>query len=134
MNTTGLAAVAIYAALNGGVLVWLTVQTGRVRARDKVMMGDGGNPRLIRAMRGHANAVEFIPITLITMTLAALLGAPALVLHVLGIMLTVGRVLHALHFTADDAPRWQRFSGTGLSLLAMAGAALAALIQGLMAI
>ncbi len=120
MNTLGIAAVAIYAALNSAVLFWLAVQTGRIRQREKVFMGDGGNPRMIRVMRGHANAIEFIPIT-----------AP--IIHVLGILLTIGRVLHALHFTAADAPMWQRMAGTGLSFLAMAGAGLAALVAGVTA-
>lgn len=134
MNVLGLAAVAIYAGLNSFVLIWLAVQTGLIRQREKVFMGDGGNPRMIRVMRGHANAIEFIPITLISMTLAALLGTSALILHVLGIMLTLGRVLHGLHFTAADAPAWQRSAGTGLSVLAMVGAALAALVHGVMAL
>lgn len=132
MDTVGVAAVAIYAGLNGAVLIWLAVQTGRVRNQEKVFMGDGGNPRMIRVMRGHANAIEFIPITLICMALSALLGTPAAIIHVLGILLTVGRVLHALHFTAADAPGWQRFGGTGLSFLAMGGAAVAALVSGVM--
>ncbi len=133
MNTLGIAAVAIYAALNSAVLFWLAVQTGRMRQREKVFMGDGGNSRMIRVMRGHANAIEFIPITLISMTLAALLGTSAPIIHLLGILLTVGRVLHALHFTAADAPMWQRMAGTGLSFLAMAGASLAALVSGVTA-
>ncbi|MCE7030902.1 MAPEG family protein [Jiella avicenniae] len=132
MNTLGIAAVAIYAAMNGAVLFWLAVQTGRIRQREKVFMGDGGNPRMIRVMRGHANAIEFIPITLIAMTLAALLGTSAPIIHLLGILLTAGRVLHALHFTAADAPMWQRMAGTSLSFLAMAGASLAALVSGVM--
>ncbi|NDW05468.1 glutathione S-transferase [Jiella sp. 40Bstr34] len=132
MNAAGIAAVAIYAGLNGAVLFWLAVQTGRIRQREKVFMGDGGNPRMIRVMRGHANAIEFIPITLIAMTLAALLGTSAPIIHVLGILLTVGRVLHGLHFAAADAPMWQRMAGTGLSFLAMAGASLAAIVSGVM--
>ena len=132
MNTLGIAAVAIYAGLNSAVLIWLAVQTGRIRQREKVFMGDGGNPRMIRVMRGHANAIEFIPITLICLALATLLGTSPPIIHVLGIMLTVGRVLHALHFTAADAPGWQRFGGTGLSFLAMGGAAIAAVVSGVM--
>ena len=115
------------------ILFWLAFQTGRVRQREKVFMGDGGNPRMIRIMRGHANALEFIPITLLTMAFSALLGAPAIALHVFGILLTVGRVLHALHFTAADAPGWQRSGGTGLSMLAMLGSGLWALVAGVLA-
>lgn len=128
-----LGTVAFYGGLNLLILMWLAVQTGRVRMREKVMMGDAGNAALVRVMRGHANALEAIPPTLIAMLVLALLGAPAIGLHVLGILLTVGRFLHALHFTAADAPRWQRGIGFSLSTLAMAGAALWAIGAGAMA-
>ncbi|MCP3054182.1 MAPEG family protein [Aurantimonas marianensis] len=130
-TTDAIGALAIYAGLNTLILLWLAFQTGRVRQSEKVLMGDGGNPRMIRIMRGHANAIEFIPVTLIALLVAALLGGPAWAIHGAGLLLTVGRFLHALHFTAADAPAWQRSAGTGLSILAMLGAALWALFAGL---
>ena len=133
VSTGALGALAFYGGLNAAILFWLAFQTGRVRQREKVSMGDGGNPRMIRIMRGHANALEFIPITLLTMAFSALLGAPAIALHVFGVLLTAGRVLHALHFTAADAPGWQRFAGTGLSMLAMLGSGMWALVAGVLA-
>ncbi len=126
-----LAAVSLYAGLNALVLVWLAVQTGRVRQRVGVSIGDGGEPRLIRVMRGHANAVETIPTALILLLLLALLGAPAWAVHGLGLALTVGRVLHALHFAADDAPGWQRAAGAALSGLVLLAGALWAILAGL---
>ena len=65
MATAPLGALALYAGLNAFILIWLAVQTGRIRQSEKVFMGDGGNPRLIRVMRGHANAIEFMPMTLL---------------------------------------------------------------------
>lgn len=130
-TTAAIGALAIYAGLNTLILIWLAFQTGRVRQSEKVSMGDGGNPRMIRIMRGHANAMEFIPVTLITLLAVALLDGPAWAIHGFGLLLTVGRFLHALHFTAADAPGWQRSAGTGLSMLAMLGAALWAIVTGL---
>lgn len=127
-------AVAIYAGLAILILIWLGVQTGRVRQAEKVYMGDGGNPRMIRIMRGHANALEFIPPTLIAMLLLALAGAPVLLIHLLGVMLIAGRFIHALHFVAATAPSWQRFAGTVLSFLALGGAGAGALIAGLLSL
>ena len=126
-----LAAVALYAGLNALVLVWLSVQTGRIRQQVKVSIGDGGDPRLIRVMRGHANAIEIVPMALILLLLVASLGAPAWAMHALGLTLTVGRVLHALHFTAADAPAWQRGAGFGLSALVLIAAAIWAIVAGL---
>ena len=125
-----LAAVALYVGLNLAILTWLTVKTGLIRGSEKVSIGDGGNHRLIRVMRGHANAIEAIPPTLIAMLVIALLGAPVLAIHAFGLLLTVGRFLHALHFTAAEAPAWQRGGGFLLSTLAFAGAALWALAIG----
>jgi hypothetical protein len=114
-----LAAVALYAGLAALIAIWLALHVGRVRGQVKVLIGDGGNPRLIRAMRGQANFVENVPLALILLLTMALLGTPAWVIHLFGIALTLGRVLHALHFTADAAPQWQRGAGAGLTLLVL---------------
>ena len=82
-------------------------------------MGDGGNAVLIRAMRGQANFIEFAPMCLILLFAMAFLGAPAWVLHLFGIVLTVGRVLHGMHFTRPEAPGWQRSAGATLSFAAL---------------
>jgi uncharacterized membrane protein YecN with MAPEG domain len=126
MNVPAFAAVALYAGLNALILLWIAAATGRLRRRTGIFIGDGGHPHLIRIMRGHANAVEAIPIALILMLLMAILDAPVWVIHLFGIVLTVGRVLHALHFIAEDAPRWQRAVGAGLSMLVIAVTALGA--------
>ena len=117
------AAVALYAGLNALVLIGLAVQTARIRGEVKVFMGDGGNPRLVRVMRGHANAIETIPMALLLLLVIALLGGPAWAIHLLGVALTVGRVLHAIHFAAADAPRWQRAAGaiSGTLVLGIGG-------------
>ena len=126
-----LAAVSLYAGLNALVLIGLAIQTGRIRQQVGVMTGDGGEPRLVRVMRGHANAIETIPVALILLLLLSLLGAPAWAIHALGLALTVGRVLHALHFAAADAPGWQRGAGAGLSLLVLLAGGLWAIVAGL---
>jgi len=111
-----LAVVGLYAGLNTLILLWITARTGMLRRELKIAIGDGGHPRMIRILRGHANALESVPIALILMLIMAGLGAPVMVLHGLGIALTVGRFLHALHFTAADAPGWQRSVGATLSI------------------
>jgi uncharacterized membrane protein YecN with MAPEG domain len=112
-----IAVVGLYAGLNALILLWITGSTGLLRAKYNISIGDGGNRHMIRIMRGHANAIENVPIALILMIVMAIMGAPALALHGLGIALTVGRFLHALHFIQEDAPGWQRQIGATLSLL-----------------
>lgn len=112
-----LAIVGIYAALCTFILIWLGNATGSLRRKHRISIGDGGHKHLVRIMRGHANAVENIPITLLMMAIAALIGAPAFVLHILGIVFVFGRALHAWHFIQEDAPGWQRIAGFASSAL-----------------
>ncbi|MCY0094341.1 MAPEG family protein [Hoeflea ulvae] len=118
--TPVLAAVGIYAALNMAVLIWISVETGRLRGKHKVSIGDGGVKHLTRIMRGHANAVENMPMFFVLLLVAALLGMPLMAAHVLGAGFTIGRALHAWHFIQEDAPGWQRGGGFTLSFLAQA--------------
>lgn len=115
----GLLTVAIYAGLNGLIAVWLAANVGRVRTRERVSIGDGANPAVVRAMRGHANFVEFVPLCLIQLVIIAALGTPVFVLHLLGAALTIGRVLHGWHFVRSDAPGWQRSLGAFLTVLVL---------------
>lgn len=116
--TAALSATGIYVALNMAILIWIGVETGRLRAKHKVFVGDGGVTHLIRIIRGHANAIENMPMFLIMLLIAALLGMPVLAVHGLGVIFTIGRAFHAWHFIQEDAPRWQRGGGFGLSFLA----------------
>ncbi|MFO1149653.1 MAG: MAPEG family protein [Alsobacter sp.] len=112
--------VGLYAALNVLILFWLTIATGAARRRAGVLIGDGGHPELIRVMRGHANAIETMPMMFVMLIVAAAMGTPGFVLHALGLTFTLGRLLHAMHFVNPDAPGWQRGVGFTLGFLAMA--------------
>ena len=125
MNLTpAVLVVALYAGLNGLILIWLAVNVGRLRGRLKIGMGDGGDPAMVRAMRGQANFVEYVPFVLAQMTLMALIGTPAWVLHLFGIALTLGRLVHGWHFVQGDAPGWQRGMGASLTMVVLIGASL----------
>ncbi len=132
-DSPAIAAVALYAGLNAMILGWLAAHIGRLRGRLKIYMGDQGHPRMIRAMRGQANFVEYVPVALILLLLMALMGAPAIAIHALGGALFVGRVLHALHFTAEDAPAWQRGAGATLTIFVVMAAGIGAIVHGLYA-
>ncbi|EAU42618.1 hypothetical protein FP2506_07251 [Fulvimarina pelagi HTCC2506] len=133
-GTAALGAVAIYCGLNIAILFWISFAIGRIRVRHQIMVGDGGNAHLAKAMRGHANAIEIMPMTLLALALAALLGAWPSVIHALGLALTIGRVLHGLHFTRAEAPLWQRMIGFGLSMASMLASAATAVFMGLSAL
>lgn len=134
MNREAIAAVALYACLNTIILFWLQISISRLRHRHRVLIGDGGVKHLERTMRGQANAIENMPMMFVLMTLGALIGAPAAVLHGLGIAFTVGRAIHAWHFVQERGAKWQREVGFGLSLLALIAATLGLLGHALSAL
>lgn len=112
-------AVALYVGLNIIVLIWLIVLVIKQRRTHKVVIGDGGHKSLTLAIRAHANAVEVMPMALIGLAAMAGAGTSALVIHVVGIMLTIGRILHGYGLSNHEGPSFGRMAGMILSLLAL---------------
>lgn len=118
--TPSIAAVGIYAGIMGLILLWLATFVGNWRRQLKISIGDGGNLDLIRAMRGQANFVEYVPLVLLLMLIAAIGGAPAIAIHGMGLPLVAARILHGLHFSKPGQPGWMRGAGAGITLLVLA--------------
>ncbi|MEI8236260.1 MAG: MAPEG family protein [Methylococcaceae bacterium] len=85
----------IYAAILGLGFVRLSFLTLRLRRQNKIALGDGGNPQLLRAIRVHSNFAEYVPIALILIYMTESIGAPIYLIHFLGICLIIGRLSHA---------------------------------------
>ena len=85
----------IYAAILGLGFVGLSFLTLRLRRQNKIALGDGGNPQLLRAIRVHSNFAEYVPIALILIYMTESIGAPIYLIHFLGISLLIGRLSHA---------------------------------------
>lgn len=84
-----------YAALLTILFIGLSVRTIKQRFRHQVAVGDGNQPELVRAMRAHANFAEYVPLALILMWMTEAVNYPSWVIHILGVMLVVGRFSHA---------------------------------------
>lgn len=93
---------SLYASLSALLIVKLTLSVIKLRRKNRVSVGDGGNEELQLAIRAHANAVEYIPITLLLLLTLELNGAPKMLIYILGVMLVVGRILHAIGLPAKD--------------------------------
>jgi uncharacterized membrane protein YecN with MAPEG domain len=93
---------SIYASLSALVIVKLAVSVIKLRRKNRVSVGDGGNEALQLAIRTHANAVEWIPISLLLLLTLELNGAPTILIHILGATLLIGRILHAMGLPAKD--------------------------------
>ena len=120
--------VAVYAALNGLLLLALSYNVGRHRARtDSLEPGAMGDEILLRAIRAHGNAAEYMPLAIVLILVLALLSAPVALLHGLGSGFTFGRVAQALGMFREKHPNAIRFTGnlcTGLTYLIGSGACL----------
>lgn len=120
-------AAALWAGLCLTLLLVLSVLVTRQRRRHRVETGDGGVPALNQAIRAFGNAAEYIPAALAGLGLLALVGAPPLLIHPVGLTLFAGRLLHAVGLSRSTATSWPRATGalcTWISYIATAAALL----------
>lgn len=118
-----------YASVLAILFLALSVRVVLLRRRFRVGVGTGDQQLLELAVRTHANFSEYVPLALVMLlTLELWTGAPVLLLHLLGSMLVVGRVLHGLvglNRSAGTSPG--RFLGTLLTWLMLLLSALSGL-------
>lgn len=120
-------AAALWAGLCLILLLVLSVLVTRQRRKHHVEIGDGGVPALNQAIRAFGNATEYVPTALAGLGILALVGAPPLLIHPVGLILFAGRVLHAVGLsrsTSTSLPRVAGVLATWISYIAMAAALL----------
>lgn len=109
----------IYALPLAAIFLILWFRISGLRAATKISFGDGGNIDLLRRVRQHGNFVEWTTFVLILMILAEGMGAPALYLHISGVLLLIGRIAHPFGLGAvDNAALPLRYVGNGTNILA----------------
>ena len=121
---------ALYAGLNALLAIALSVNVVLSRARRKIDLGDGDNISLLQVIRAHANNAEYVPLALVLLALIEMTGAPPLALHIIGILLTLGRLLHAKGLLSKSGASVGRVAGQSATWLAILAAALFALYIG----
>ena len=117
----------LYAGLNGLLALVLALRVTMVRAKKKIDIGDGGDGQLLQAIRVHGNNAEYLALILVLMALIEVLGAPVMALHVLGVALTLGRVLHAQGMYSTAGPSFGRVAGQMATWIVLACTSLYAL-------
>ena len=123
----------IYAGLLGLLFLLLSFWVVKRRAQFRVMIGEGEAPEMLAAIRAHGNFAEYVPLTLLLMALCELAGVGALWLHLGGVLLLVGRILHAIGIQIPRAPNMLRLFGTLFFWLSLGMFSVLALVQGLSA-
>ena len=122
----------LYAGL---LALWLLVLSIRVIRRRQfgISLGDGGDPGMLRVIRGHANFAEYVPLALLMLGILELSSFPIYLLHALGFTLLVGRLLHGYALSFAKKSMFGRFWGTVLTFLVLIVAAALCLYQAIQA-
>ena len=103
---------SLYAALLALLFVALAGLVVRARWKYRTGLGIGTEPGMERAVRVHANFVEYVPLALVMLLLAELGGARPLLLHACGGVLLASRLLHAYGLSSTSGRSFGRFWGT----------------------
>ncbi len=106
--------VALYSSLLTFLFLLLSFRTIGKRRKLKISIGHSENPEMLRAIRAHSNCIEYVPLALFCMALQEYNGANVYYIHFLGILLVLGRSLHA--FGVSQVEENFKFRVTGMML------------------
>lgn len=110
---------SLYIGLNILLVLFLAINVIRHRRGKGIGLGDGGDPEMLRAIRTHGNATEYVPAALIGLVLLSMSAQPGWVIHVGGALLTIGRVLHASGLIKSSGVSKGRLIGTSCTLVSL---------------
>jgi uncharacterized protein len=109
----------IYAALLAIIFVFLSILTIKVRRELKIPLGDGNNQKLTKIIRAHSNFSEYVPFALLLIYMAEAQGAEKLLVHLLGVVLLTGRILHAYGISQENENYKFRVSGMSMTFVSI---------------
>jgi uncharacterized protein len=110
---------ALYASILGLIILALGINVTVHRVKLKVSLGDGGNPVMLRMIRLHGNAIEYVPLALLLMLAYELNGGWHPALHVIGIALIAGRLIQTMAMWSTEVPGPGRGIGQSLNWLSI---------------
>ncbi len=119
--------VPAYAAILALIYIILAIRIMNLRGSAKAAVGTGGNIRLERAIRAHGNFAEYVPLALILLSAMQMQRNSIYVLHILCIILVLGRVIHAFGISQENEKFVFRATGMSLTFLVLIVASVAVL-------
>lgn len=119
----------LYGSILGVQLIVMTVRVVLLRRSHAVGLGAGEHRDLEKAIRAHANLIEYAPLALILMALLEQNSAPAWQLHSLGATLVVSRLLHAWGLSRHSGSSFGRMVGMLGTVLVILSASLLGLLR-----
>ena len=115
---------SFYASLLALIYLYLTAQVSLHRRSQQIGIGDGGDELLRRLIRVHGNFAEFVPLVLLLLAVLEINTERTWLIHGFGLLITVGRVLHAYGLKVSSGATWQRLAGTGCTLFSLGALAI----------
>jgi uncharacterized membrane protein YecN with MAPEG domain len=106
---------ALYAAILAILVTALAINVTVHRVKLRVPIGDGDNPQMLRMIRLHGNAAEYVPLALVLMLIYEINGGLHVALHIAGIALLAGRLLHIWGMWSTSRTTFGRASGQSLT-------------------
>lgn len=106
---------SLYASILALLVIFLAYKVVNFRQTKSVGLGDNGDKDGMRAIRVHANAVEYVPMMIILMGIYEANGGSAIMLHIIGTVAVIARVLHATGLSKSAGTTFGRFVGTLLT-------------------
>ena len=119
----------LYAGLLTLWFVLLSVRVMNLRRRG-ILFGDSGDISVARIIRAQANFAEYVPLALLLMGFLEVTRYSIYLLHVLGVILVVARLLHGLALSFGWQVRFGRVSGAALTLFVLLIESVLCLYQG----
>lgn len=106
---------ALYAGILTIFALALSARAGSFRAKSgvSVLFGNPANMELAERVRIHQNFLEYIPMAIIVMVLIEANGGSSTFLHIMGIVLIVARIAHAIGLKHDNMAHPGRVIGAG---------------------
>ena len=106
---------ALYAGILTVFALYLSFRAGGFRGKTgiSVLFGEPQNMELAERVRAHQNFLEYVPMLIILMGVIELNGGSATFLHVVGGLLIISRIAHAVGLKHDNMAHPGRLVGAG---------------------
>lgn len=108
---------SFYAAILALIYIVLAACVIYGRYSHKIGLSDGGNEDLARRIRIHGNFAEYVPIALLLLFFVDDGGGSPVFIHLMGVMLVTGRLLHAMGLCQSAGTSPGRMVGMILTFL-----------------
>ena len=107
--------VPFYAGILALIYFFLTMRVARRRGSTGIVLGSGGDAELERRIRAHGNFIEYVPLALILLGFMEAQRNSMYLMHLLCILLLIGRICHAVAISREGASGPLRFVGMMLT-------------------